>query len=549
MLASKPGMIGDLEIKNRIAMAPMISNLANQDGSTNDNHVRYLAARAAGGAGLIITEYTYVDAVNSRGSRLQLGAYSASLIPRLKRIPEAIHPHGAKVFMQLVHAGGKALRRDNAKEPMAPTSTDYLGMTPREMTGDDIESVIRNFETAGRNAKLAGFDGIEVHGAHGYLMHEFLSPTLNLRSDRYGGTFEKRLTVPQAVIDALKTVTGLPVGIRLSLYEDDPGGFGPDYGIKMAESLKNIDYVHLSAGNFYPPGSSASFYSPQMHIALKLPRKPSVTTMVVGSITDSATVEKVLEKTDFVSVGRGLLADPFFAMKVLEKPKLLRPCIRCNQGCRDLAYGEVRCTVNPDTGHETWVSRRMMQGEVTIVGAGVQGLDAAVYASKIGLKVILFDESDRVGGQLNLVTDHAKKTALAPLIKYYENAIETLGVDLRLNERYSGDAIYCLPGVKYEPIPDGYEIVESNIFQHHDQMLEMASNRKLKVGMRSLNSLDRGRRIGFEEVAKGKGIEFVEDAEFQFSKIVERQYDIGAAISLGRAKIDEFLTLRSNEFL
>lgn len=548
MLASRPGLIGDLEIRNRIAMAPMISNLANPDGTTNNDHVRYLAARAAGGTGLIITEYTYVDAVNSRGSRNQLGAYSSALIPRLKRIPEAIHPYGSRVFMQLVHAGGKALQHDNPGQPMAPTSTDYLGYLPREMTEDDIESVIKSFESAGRNARLARFDGIEIHGAHGYLMHEFHSPTLNLRSDRYGGTFEKRLTVPQSVIDAVKSSSGLPVGIRLSLYEDDPGGYGPDYGLKVAESLKNIDYVHFSAGNFYPPGSAASFYSPHMHVAARLPRKPSVTTMVVGSISDATSVEEVLKISDFVSIGRGLLADPFFATKVIEKPKFLRPCIRCNQGCRDLSLGEVRCTVNPDTGHESF-ERLSAHGEIVIAGAGIQGLEAALYAAKSGMKVQLFEESDRIGGQLNDITDVAKKKAMSSLLDYYSNALAAAGVELRLNERYSGSAIYCLPLVKYDPIPEDCNVIESNIYQHHDQMLEMARNKKIKVGTRSLSSLDRGRRVGFEAVAREAGIEFVEKADFKYSRIEDRQYDILSAMTSGRAKVREYWLLHSTEYL
>lgn len=548
MLASKPGLIGDLEIKNRIAMAPMISNLADSDGRTNEEHVKYLEARAAGGTGLIITEYTYVDQLNSRGSRYQMGAFSSSLVPRLKRIPETLHPYGSKVFTQLVHAGGKALQHDNVEEPMAPTSTDYMGYTPREMTENDIESVIRSFENAGRIAKLAGFDGIEIHGAHGYLIHEFLSPTLNLRSDRYGGTFEKRLSVPQLVLDAVKTTTQLPVGIRLSLYEDDPGGFGPDYGLKVAESLMNIDYVHFSAGNFNPPGSAATFYSPQMHIAARLPRKPSVTTMVVGSITDAASVEKTLEKSDFVSIGRGLLADPFFSTKVIEKPDLIRPCIRCNQGCRDLSLGEVRCTVNPDTGRE-FVMHPKGSGEITIVGAGIQGLEAALYASKAGMKVQLYEESDRVGGQLNRITDPAKKTVMSSLVRYYENALKSAGVEVRLDEPYSGNAVYCLPPVRYDPIPEDCDVFESNIYQHHDQMLEMAVNMKLEVGIRSLNSLDRGRRAGFESIAKKVGIKFVENADFKFSRIVDRQYDILSAMRLGRAKVREHMLKHSNDYL
>jgi NADH:flavin oxidoreductases, Old Yellow Enzyme family len=138
----------------------------------------------------------------------------------------------------------------------------------------------------------------------------------------------------------------------LSLYEDDPNGWNEDYGLKVIDSLKNLDYVHFSAGNFYPPGSSASFYSPETHILPRLKRKPRITTMLVGSVVDREGVERVLSVCDFVSVGRGHLADPYFAYKLERDPGLLRPCIRCNQGCRDLTLGEVRCTVNINVGHE-----------------------------------------------------------------------------------------------------------------------------------------------------------------------------------------------------
>ncbi|MEM2615403.1 MAG: NADH:flavin oxidoreductase, partial [Thermoplasmatales archaeon] len=293
MKALEPGIIRNVKTKNRIVMAPMISNLANQDGSSNDVIASYLAERAKGGAGIIITEYTYIDNINSRGSRNQLGAYSFSLVPKLKRITEGIHNFGALAFMQLVHAGGKALWGENAENPMAPSSVDYLGKKPREMKKTDIDRVIDAFANAAKVARYAGFDGVEIHGAHGYLIHQFLSPTLNLRCDEYGGSFEKRLKFPQDVIDAIRETGDFPVGIRLSLYEDDPRGWSEEYGLKVAESLKGIDYVHFSAGNFYPPGSSASFYSPRTHILERLHRRPGITTMLVGSITSREDVERV----------------------------------------------------------------------------------------------------------------------------------------------------------------------------------------------------------------------------------------------------------------
>ncbi|MCW6158662.1 MAG: NAD(P)-binding protein [Thermoplasmatales archaeon] len=548
MKAFEPGFIGDLEIKNRIVMAPMISNLANSDGSSNENLVRYLEERAKGGTGLIITEYTYVDSVNSRGSRNELGAFSPLLIPKLRRIPEAIHPYGARVFMQLVHAGGKALLDENQRQPMAPSSVDYMGRKPDEMSGDDIEGVIRAYEKAALVAKNSRFDGIEIHGAHGYLMHQFLSPVLNVREDRYGGTFEKRLRVPQAVIDAVRSVTDLPVGIRLSLYEDDPNGWNEEYGLRIIDSLKGLDYVHFSAGNFYPPGSSASFYSPETHIFPRLKRKPKITTMLVGSVVDLEGVERVLSICDFVAVGRGQLADPFFSFKIQSNPTLLRPCIRCNQGCRDLSFGEVRCSVNPNVGYEGRTEMKL-SGDMVIKGAGIQGLAGAIYAAKRGLNVTIYEREEKIGGQLNEISDPFKKKAFAPLLKYYENALKFYKVNVVTDETFRGKSIDCLPPVSYKEPPESGESFESNVYANQDWFIKTAEKKKIRVGKESLNSLDRGRKMGYILLAESKGIEFIEGEVFDFRLMVNDQYDILKAMNLGIGKVKQFILESGNDFV
>ena len=548
MKAFEPGFIGDLEIKNRIVMAPMISNLANSDGSSNENLVRYLEERAKGGTGLIITEYTYVDSVNSRGSRNELGAFSPLLIPKLRRIPEAIHPYGARVFMQLVHAGGKALLDENQRQPMAPSSVDYMGRKPDEMSGDDIEGVIRAYEKAALVAKNSRFDGIEIHGAHGYLMHQFLSPVLNVREDRYGGTFEKRLRVPQAVIDAVRSVTDFPVGIRLSLYEDDPNGWNEEYGLRIVDSLSGLDYVHFSAGNFYPPGSSASFYSPETHIFPRLKRKPKITTMLVGSVVDLEGVERVLSICDFVAVGRGHLADPFFSFKIQNNPTLLRPCIRCNQGCRDLSFGEVRCSVNPNVGYEGRTEMKL-SGDMAIKGAGIQGLAGAIYAAKRGLNVTIYEREEKIGGQLNEISDPFKKNAFAPLLKYYENALKFYKVNVVTDETFRGKSIDCLPPVSYREPPESGESYESNVYANQDWFLKTAEKKKIRVGKESLNSLDRGRKMGYISLAESKGIEFIEGEVFDFRLMVNDQYDILKAIDLGIGKVKQFILESGNDFV
>lgn len=553
MLASEKGMIGDLQIKNRIVMAPMISNIGNLDGSTNENHMAYLEERAKGGAGLIITEYTYIDNINSRGSRNELGMYSTNLIPKLRRLTERIHGHGTKTFMQLVHAGGKASQDINGIRPIAPSSVDYLGKTPNEMTKEDIERVIESFSTAARYAYQSRFDGVELHGAHAYLLQEFMSPALNKRDDKYGGSIENRLRISQEIIDNIKGELDFPVGIRLSLYEDDKDGYGPDYGVKLADTLRNIDYVHFSAGRFAPPGSGASFYDDRTTILNKLPRKPGVSTMVVGSVTSREDVERALRKVDFVTVARGMLADPYFAWKIINDHKSLRPCIRCNQGCRDLTFGEVRCTVNPDTGKERLLKFENHEGEpLNVVGAGVKGLEAALTAAKMGMKVSLYEERENIGGQLLDISDEMKKIEFTRLIEYYKEVLSRLGVEVHTGKKYTGEGLYCLPDTVYPEVPNKDEIaIDSNVYQYHDEALELSKSRKVVLSERSLSSMDRTRYIRFIRKAAERGIEIVDHKSRQFDIVrFERiQYDLTAATVSGRNALEQYLALNTRKYL
>ena len=218
------GIIGGVELKNRFVMAPMISNLCNIDGTTNDNHIAYLNERAKGGFGLIITEYAYVDHSNGKGSPNEMGIFKREQIPKLSRLTESIHASGSKIFVQLVHAGGKANPHYNKGHVFAPSSVDYMGNIPGEMSFDDIKAVEDKFLNAAELSSRAGFDGIELHGAHGYLFQEFISPALNHRTDEYGGTVENRVRIINEITSEIKKKVDIPVGIRLSLYEDDKDG-------------------------------------------------------------------------------------------------------------------------------------------------------------------------------------------------------------------------------------------------------------------------------------------------------------------------------------
>ncbi len=554
MLPEEPGYIGNLKIKNRIVMAPMISNIGNPDGSTNENHIQYLEERSKGGFGLIITEYTFVNNRNSRGSVNELGVYDRRFIPKLRRLTERIHIHGAKTFMQLVHAGGKASQQFNRMRSFAPSSVDYVGTTPWELSQSDISEILEDFVHAARNAKDAFFDGIELHGAHGYLLSEFMAPSLNRRTDRYGGSLENRLRFPQEVLDSIRSEMDFPVGMRISLFENGDSTYDPEYGLKIADHLHNLDYVHFSAGIFNPPGSSASFYNSRTHILNKLPRRPKVTTMVVGSVVDRNDAEKVLSSADFVAVARASLADPYFATKILENNTPIRPCIRCNQACRDLGLGEVRCTVNPDTGLENVLrpyETHKLTGEIVLSGGGIKGMEAAMEAAKNGLKVTLYDSNHKLGGQLLSISDHRKMIEFSKLIDYYKQSLEILGVEVVLDSK-NNSGLICDPDTVYPDLPEKDEIwVDSNIYKHHDQALVLSRDHRVYMSRRSLSSLDRSRVLEFEKLAAENGLEFVDHRKetFDISIIERNQYDIRSAMVSGRELIRKYIERNSSDYL
>ncbi len=538
MRAEEPGRIGALELPNRLVVAPMISNLANPDGSTNETHIAYLAARARGGAGLVITEYAFVNDRNARGSRNELAAHHPDHVPKLRRLTERLHESGSRAFLQLVHCGGRAALETNAEGPIAPSVRPYPGPTPREATAEELDEIVVQFGRAARLAERSGFDGVEVHGAHGYLIHQTLSPALNGRTDRYGGSFDARMRFVRDVDPDVRSSANQPVRLRLSLYEDDPDGYGPEYGLEVAEGVGGLDYVHFSAGRFGPPGSSASFYSPRLHVLARLPRRPRLTTMVVGSVLDREGVDAVLARADFVSVARGMLADADFARKVCGGTEALRPCIRCNQACRDLGWGEVRCTVNPDVGRESErVRLPRLRGEAVVVGAGPQGIEAALLLATTGLRVTLYEAEEAVGGQLRRITDEAKRRAFEPLVRYYERRLRDAGVTVATGTRYEGSGLYCRPAVEY---PDLLALrprsVDSNVFAHHDAILALAARGPLEVSERSLSSLDRARAAGYRARAVELGVRFVStpDRDYDYVRHERGQYDLRAAIVSGR---------------
>ena len=532
----EPLMIRDVELKNRVVLAPMISNLGTPSGYPSDAHILYLARRSS--VGLIITEYTYVNKVDARGSYNQLGLYDDELIPKFSRLTEVIHNLDSKIFVQLVHVGRKTRRSIIwGNEPIAPSNLPLLDNV-REMNEDDINRVIMDFVKAAERAEKSGFDGIELHGAHGYLIAQFLSPAPNKRSDKY----KDGVLFLEELIKVVRRVVSIPIGLRISVTEFDPNGLNPTLVARIIKRIENLlDYVHLSAGRDGPLGSSAPFYykRPAYVEEARVVREsvPNLTLFLVGSVVTLEDAEKVLEVADAVVLGRQLLADPDWVIKVKNNLPI-RPCIRCNQLCRLITLREVRCDVNPELG---WEILRPAKGEgrVKVIGGGLMGLEAARILATRGFEIELYEKGERLGGQLNEIRDPYKKKEFSLLINYYEKELRRLGVKVYLNREEKGGDIIAVPRQRQPEFKEykGLRIlVNSNLYAYQDYVFEWAKYNEVYVTENIFKGLDRSRGYLLEEKYRELGVRIVKEpvkADVVINDVRRTQPNIAQAVARG----------------
>lgn len=316
------GTIGPLELKNRIVMAPMCMYEAEHDGLAKTWHQVHYATRAIGGVGLILLEATAVEP-RGRISANDLGIWSDEHIDPLKRIVDTVHAYGAKIGIQLAHAGRKCQVATEAI--IAPSSIRFSERynVPREMTKTDIQTVIEAFKEGARRAREAGFDVIEIHGAHGYLINEFLSPVTNRRTDEYGGSLVNRVRFLQEVLGAVRTAwpKDKPIILRLSAEEYVAEGHHIEDTIQVVQMVKDqVDAINVSSGGVVAtPVPNYPGY--QIPYATRIKEACGVTTIGGGLINHEDLIEDILQngRADFVYLGRLLLRDPYFLLKVAHK--------------------------------------------------------------------------------------------------------------------------------------------------------------------------------------------------------------------------------------
>lgn len=456
----EPGKIGRLEIKNRIVMPAMGTNLAAYDGTVTDAIVAYYERRARGGVGLIITE---VCAPEPRGKVIpgELEISELGFIPGLSRLVGAAHSGGAKIALQLAHGGCFAAESVTGHVPISPSGVKTALLPddhPEVMTVDQIKDLIRKYALAAEKGKISGFDAIELHGAHGYMPLQFLSGYTNKRTDEYGGSLENRARFALETIRAIKKSVGaeFPLIYRLSAYEDVPGGLELNETTQFARWAQEAgaDAIHVSAGTWdsrisdfanvmngkdTPKGKSLShgictgmwvppLYVPRgnlVRFAYEVKKHVDIPILAVCGLSPEIAEEVIGDrKADFAAMGRQIIADPDYPAKLSRgKPEEIRRCVRCNECLGSvLSYNGLKCGVNPEAGreHENYVKVYPAERKknVSVVGGGPAGMEAARVASQRGHRVTLYERSRELGGMLRYLSRPAFKNDYQGLLKW-----------------------------------------------------------------------------------------------------------------------------------
>ncbi len=315
--------VGQLSLRNRIVMPPMATEYATQEGMATEKHVQHYSLRCKG-LGLLIVEHTYV-VPEGRLSRHQLGIYSDAHVAKLKHVVEAVHEHNTPIALQITHAGSATTREIAGVQPRAPSAVagPRGGEAPRELRVEEIEAISRAFAEAARRACEAGFDAVEIHGAHGFLLNQFLSPYTNRRTDEYGGTIRNRLRLSLDIISRVRDALGddYPILYRLAAEDRVQSGLPLEDGVKAAQILSRagISIIDVSGGLGGSRPSdllSAGFFVPQ---AAAVKKAVEVPVIGVGGVTTPEEADSIVSSgdVDLVAIGRAMLKDPDWATKAL----------------------------------------------------------------------------------------------------------------------------------------------------------------------------------------------------------------------------------------
>ena len=454
-----PVQIGSVTVPNRFVVPPMGNNLANTDGSLSERSLSYYEARAKGGFGLITIESTVVYAQAKGGPRKPC-LFSDSSVESFRRVASACHAYGAKVSVQLQHAGpeGSSALTGCPLKAASAIPAAVGRETPEAVTKEELYRIIECYGDAARRAQLAGIDMVEVHCAHGYLVSTFISQRTNNRTDEFGGCFENRMRLARLIIENIRKKTGgnLPILCRINACDEVPGGQSVQDAAAVAAYLEQecgVDAlhvtraVHLHDEFMWAPGITHGGFNADLVTEIK--RAVSVPVIIVGRFTEPQYAELLVKqgRCDLVAFGRQSIADPELPNKARNgELETLAPCIGCLLGCvpNMFAGKPITCAVNPCVGRETEITPAETQKNVVVVGGGPGGLYAALISAHRGHRVTLLEKNQELGGNFRIAAYPTGKGQLTEAVRSMIVRCKNAGVDIRTGVEANEEVLKAL---------------------------------------------------------------------------------------------------------
>jgi 2,4-dienoyl-CoA reductase-like NADH-dependent reductase (Old Yellow Enzyme family) len=545
-----PLKVGPITIKNRIIFGPHVTGHWSPDFLATPRARAYYEARARGGVGMIIIGASSVDETADYFPFTQPGVFKDEVIPGHKEIADSVHRYGCKIVQQMMHPGIHQIPERNtffpARAPSQISAVEEPLYIPKELEVEEIVEIEEKFARAAERIKRAGFDGVEVHGAHGYLIEAFLTPLQNKRTDEYGGSLENRFRFYREVLEKVRARVGrdFVVGTRIGSSDMYPGGLEVDDSVRIAEMVEatgTVDYINVTMGlyhslQFLVPTHYSGFepgYQGQFTRKIKAGVK-SLPVFQVGRINDAALAESIIAEggADAVVMVRALIAEPELAKRAEQnRTDEIRPCIYCNEKCLGhivVPGSYVECNVNPVTGQEHSLGSATVDRaaggskRVLVVGAGPGGLECARTAAQRGYEVVVYEREKTMGGQVRLLGRLPGRSEPLNIVDWLEKQVRAQGVELKLgvglNEQNLDavlaaerpDAVVVATGARAardgrsgmstEPIP-GWE--SRNVLSYE----EVLDGARQSIGERVLIVDELGDRIapGIAELLAGQG--------------------------------------------
>ena len=510
----EPFTVRRMTMKNRIMMTPMGTNYGESSGEMSFLHINYYEQRAKGGVGLIMVENASVDSPEGSNGTTQLRIDQDNYLPRLFKLTETVHQHGACIGIQINHAGASAQSKRTNMQPVSASDIPSRvgGDIPRALTTDEIYTIVDKFAEAAKRAVTAGFDAVEIQAGHGYLLNQFLSPTTNDRTDEFGGSKENRARFTTLVLKAVRETVGenIPIFLGISADELAEGGNTLDDTLEIVEYFKDyVDVFDVSAGltcsiqyqydaDYLPDGWKS-------YMSKSIKEKTGKPCQTSGNIREPEVANRILEdgEADLIAIGRGLIADPEWVNKVqFGNTDDINRCISCNNGCTATLGDEpIRCSINPALISGSLYKDKKLKKpcNVVVVGGGTAGLEAACTAAEVGCATVLIEKSGELGGLARRVGKMPNKQRLGYFPQYLERRamklknlficknteasiefIEGFKPDIVVNATGSVPLLPNIPGLK-ENLEAGNVSTIFDLVDHVDSYPEDLSGKKVVV--------------------------------------------------------------------